>query len=96
MREGRISGDLVVLDVRDGGGVVRVRLVVGCDEGGLVQANRRGDVESFAIGFEQGLAVGEDGVVDGVPVTVEFDGDLRDRAPLADLARGPLGGAGGE
>ena len=44
-----------------------------------------------AIGLEQGLAVGGDGVVHGVPVTVELAGHLFHRPSGADLERRPLG-----
>ena len=83
--------DLVVLYVGDGGGVVGAGVVGGLDEGGLVQADRARHAEALAVRLEQGLSVGQDGVVDGVPVTAQLVGHVRHRAPVAHLARRPRG-----
>src|SRR3546814_1184714 len=49
--------------------------------------------DPVGVGLEQRFAVGEDGVVDGVPVTTELDGDLVHRAPeIADLLDDPAAG----
>jgi hypothetical protein len=87
---------LVVLHVTDRRRVVLVGVGAHLHEGGLVEADGRGLVESFAIGLEQGGTLGGDGVVHGVPVTGELVGDLFDRPAGADLEGRPLGGASRE
>lgn len=64
--------DLVVFHVGHRGGVVSVVLGRELDEGRLVEADGRGAVQALAIGLEQGLAIGDHGVVDRVPVTGQF------------------------
>ena len=53
--------------------------------------------DAVVVSLEQGLAVGDAGVVDGVSVTPELPGQLVDTpGMLADLERRPPGGPGGE
>ena len=68
---GQDVDDPVVLDVGDGRRVARV-VPAELDEARLVEADRARSVEALAVLFEQRLAVGGDGVVDGVPVTAEL------------------------
>jgi len=87
--------DPVVLDVRDGRGVAGA-VSAELHETRLVKSYGAGLVEAPAIGLEQGRAASGDGVVDGMPVTVELGGHLFDGATGADLERGPLGRSRGE
>jgi hypothetical protein len=88
--------DLVVLHVGHRGGVVGVARVVRLDEGGLVEPDGGGAVPVLAIGLEQGLAIGRDCIVDGVPVTGQFVGHFFDGPSPADLAGRPFGRPGGQ
>ena len=88
--------DLVVLDIGHGGGVVGMAPAAQAYELGLVEPDGSGAVEAFAVRLEQGLSIGGDGVVHGVPVTGQFRRHLRDRPPPSHLDRGPLGRPGRE
>ena len=46
------------------------------EEQGLVQTERVDGADPVGIGGQEGFAVGEDRVVDGVPVTAQLLGDL--------------------
>ena len=68
----------------------------GLHEGGLVEPDGRRLVQPFAVGVEQGFAIGGHRVIDGVPVTGQLGRHLRDRPSAADLDRRPLGRPGRE
>jgi hypothetical protein len=68
---GQDVDDPVMLDVGDGRGVAGV-MAAELHEARLIEADRARFVEALAVLFEQRLAVGGDGVVDGVPVTAEL------------------------
>ncbi len=88
---GQDVDDLVMLDVGHRRGVGGVGPGAEAHEGGLVQSDGRRLVHPLAIRLEQGLAVGDHGVVDRVPVTGQLVGHLEDRSAPSDLARRPLG-----
>jgi hypothetical protein len=64
--------DLVVLDVGHRGGVIGRHPRREFHERGLVEADGGGAVQPLAVGGEEGLAIGDHGVVDRVPVTGEL------------------------
>lgn len=83
-------------DVHDRGAPLLAPPVPDPTEQGLVEAERVHGADAFGVGLEQRLAVGEDGVVDGVPVTAQILGDLADRpAQPPDLAGRPPRRPGG-
>ena len=73
-----------------------MRLVSEFHERGLVEPDGGGLVQSLAVRLEEGLAIGGDGVVHGVPVARELAGHLQHRPPRAHLDRRPLGRPGRE
>ncbi len=80
-------------DVDDRGAPLLDMPLAGPVEQRLIQAERVDSTDSFGVGLEERFAVGEDGVVDGAPVTAQFDGDLVHRAPeIADLLDDPAAG----
>ena len=83
-------------DIDDLGGEVLAVKGTDPDEEHLVEPERGDLADAVVVSDEQGLAIGDDGVVDGVPVTSELGGHLVD-APgaAADLVGGPPGGAVG-
>jgi len=63
----------------------------------LVESEGGDLADAILVGLEQGFAIGDDGVVHGVPVTPELAGHLvHTPGMLADLESRPPGGAGGE
>jgi hypothetical protein len=83
--------DLVVLHIGHRRGVVGVDVLSELDEGGRVETDGARPVQPFAVRRQQGLAIGDHGVVDRVPVTGQLGGHLRDGPAPADLAGRPLG-----
>ena len=53
------------------------------DEQGLIEPDRRRLADPLRVVIDEGGAVGDHGVVDGVPVTAQLDADLVDRAATA-------------
>jgi hypothetical protein len=74
--------ELAGADIDDRGGPVLVVEPPQPHEQCLIQT-QRGDGADTARVVDQGGAVGDDGVVDGVPVAAKLDGDLVDRAGVA-------------
>ena len=61
----------------------------------LVEPEGADLADALLVGVEQGFAIGDDGVVHGVPVAAELDGHLVDAAGMtADLDRWPTGPPG--
>ena len=88
---------LATADVDDLGGVLLAAVGPDPDHQHLVEPKRADLADAFGVGIEEGFAVGDDGVVHGVPVTAELAGHLV-HAPgtTTDLDGRPPGGPGGE
>jgi hypothetical protein len=56
--------------------VTGLLLLYKSDEGGLVASDGAGLVQPLVVGVNQGLPVGDDSVVDRVPVARQFGGHL--------------------
>src|SRR5690606_34450482 len=88
-----LRGSARAPDVDDRGAPLLGPPLPGPVEQRLVQAERVDLADPFGVGLEQRFAVGEDGVVDGVPVTAELVCDLVHRpAEVADLLDDPPAG----
>ena len=92
---GQDVDDLVVLHVTDRGGVTGA-LLAQAHEVRLVESDGAGPREALGVGRQEGAPVGEDGVIDGVPLTGELRGDLLDRATGSHLLGRPFGRPGRE
>ena len=82
--------DLMVLDVADRRGVLGLSVPTEPHEAGLVQPDRPGLGQPFAVRRQQRGTVAGDRVVDRVPVAGQFGGDLRHGPAAADLHGRPL------
>src|ERR1035437_4378002 len=82
--------ELTTTDVDDLGGELLAVPFADPGEEHLIEAQGRNRPEALRVVVDQGGAIGDDRVVDRVPVTPEFDGDLVHAAGVApDLFGGP-------
>jgi hypothetical protein len=89
--------ELTVSDVDNGRREDQASVGAVAQEQDLVESERRDDAEAVLVVINQGLAVAQEGVVHGVPVTTEFVGDLFHAAPvLANLLGEPATRAVGD